>query len=161
MKTFILCTHPLPSSFTSEPVAYIWFHRKALLLASGILVAGGTATYLQSRFSRRKPDSFAQYNGVEDNEAKPGKGDKDGINQKKSKPKKGGSKSLKVLAAILLSEMGQLGARDLLALVGIVVSFWHNFFLLWCFVFLIFFPVNLLLYLARNLYILYVQYLLK
>ncbi|XP_044501207.1 ABC transporter D family member 1-like isoform X2 [Mangifera indica] len=106
---------------TKHGQSVISSRRKALLLASGILVAGGTAAYLQSRFSHRKPDSFAQYNGVEDNEAKPGKGAKDGINQKKSKAKKGGSKSLKVLAAILLSEMGQLGARDLLALVGIVV----------------------------------------
>lgn len=40
----------------------------------------------------------------------------------KNKQKKGGLKSLQVLAAVLLSEMGRLGARDLLALVGIVVS---------------------------------------
>ncbi|XP_044469783.1 ABC transporter D family member 1-like [Mangifera indica] len=95
--------------------------RKVLLLASGILVAGGTATYLQSRFSHRKPDSFGHYNGVGDNQEKPGKGDKDSSSKKQSKQKTGGSKSLKVLAAILLSEMGQMGARDLLALVGIVV----------------------------------------
>ncbi|KAJ0039996.1 hypothetical protein Pint_26589 [Pistacia integerrima] len=95
--------------------------RKALLLAGGILVAGGTATYLQSRFSRRTPDFFGHYNGVGDNEERPGKGEKDGSNKKKSKQKKGGSNSLKVLAAILLSEMGQMGARNILALVGIVV----------------------------------------
>ncbi|KAJ0097046.1 hypothetical protein Patl1_27241 [Pistacia atlantica] len=95
--------------------------RKALLLAGGILVAGGTATYLQSRFCRRTPDSFGHYNGVGDNEERPGKGEKDGSNKKKSKQKKGGSNSLKVLAAILLSEMGQMGARNILALVGIVV----------------------------------------
>lgn len=45
----------------------------------------------------------------------------------KSKQKKRGLKSLQVLTAILLSEMGHLGARDLLALVGIVVSlFFHG-----------------------------------
>lgn len=102
------------------------------MLASGILVAGGTATYLQSRFSHRKPDSFGHYNGVGDNQEKPGKGDKDSSSKKQSKQKTGGSKSLKVLAAILLSEMGQMGARDLLALVGIVVRFWGNYCLLQC-----------------------------
>ena len=40
-----------------------------------------------------------------------------------SEAKKGGSlKSLKLLAAILLSQMGKIGARDLFALLGIVVS---------------------------------------
>ena len=45
-----------------------------------------------------------------------------GTSAPKNKQKKGGLKSLQVLAAILLSEMGQLGAKNLLSLVSIVVS---------------------------------------
>ncbi|KAJ4715706.1 ABC transporter D family member 1-like [Melia azedarach] len=94
--------------------------RKSLLLASGILVAGGTAAYLKSRFSSKKPDSFGHYNGLEDTEENADTAVMNGSNVKKTK-QKGGLKSLQVLAAILLSEMGKMGARDLLALVGIVV----------------------------------------
>ncbi|OMO65399.1 ABC transporter D family member 1-like protein [Corchorus olitorius] len=38
--------------------------RKALLLASGIVVAGGVAAYVQSRFSSKRPDSCGHYNDV-------------------------------------------------------------------------------------------------
>lgn len=95
--------------------------RKSILLASGILVAGGTAAYLKSRFSSKKPDAFGHYNGLGDSERKPDKAVANRSNIKKANQKKGGLKSLQVLAAILLSEMGKMGARDLLALVGIVV----------------------------------------
>lgn len=98
------------------------FHRKTLLLATGILVAGGTAAYVQSRFSSKKPDSFHHYNGLNDDKEKLENVVSDTSNVKKTTRKKGGLKSLKVLAAILLSEMGKMGARDLLALVAIVVS---------------------------------------
>ncbi|KAL5753520.1 hypothetical protein ACOSP7_021740 [Xanthoceras sorbifolium] len=94
--------------------------RKSLLIASGIIAAGGTAAYLHSRFSSKKSDSFGHYNGLGDDKGKSVKVVKDGGNVKKTQ-KKGGLKSIQVLAAILLSEMGQMGARDLLALVGIVV----------------------------------------
>ncbi|KAH9670041.1 ABC transporter D family member 1 [Citrus sinensis] len=94
--------------------------RKTILLASGILVAGGTAAYLKSRFSSKKPDTFSHYNGLGDSERKPDKAVANRSNIKKANQKKGGLKSLQVLAAILLSEMGKMGARDLLALVGIV-----------------------------------------
>ncbi|KAH9718657.1 ABC transporter D family member 1 [Citrus sinensis] len=94
--------------------------RKTILLASGILVAGGTAAYLKSRFSSKKPDAFGHYNGLGDSERKPDKAVANRSNIKKANQKKGGLKSLQVLAAILLSEMGKMGARDLLALVGIV-----------------------------------------
>lgn len=97
--------------------------RKALLLASGILIAGGTAAYMQSRSRVNKHGLFD--NGNEHN------GDKEVTDEEvtkvsgalKNKQKKGGLKSLQVLTAILLSEMGRLGVKDLLALVAIVVRF--------------------------------------
>ncbi|XP_022739665.1 ABC transporter D family member 1-like isoform X2 [Durio zibethinus] len=95
--------------------------RKALLLASGIVVAGGAAAYVQSRFSSNKADSYGHYNGVRENREISDEVLKKNNNVKGTTQKKGGLKSLQVLAAILLSEMGQIGARDLLALVGIVV----------------------------------------
>lgn len=95
-------------------------HRKTLLLATGILVAGGTAAYVQSRLSCRKPDSFSHLNGVDDaNENSKVFRDN---NVKKTTQKKGALKSLQVLAGVLLSEMGKMGMRDLLALAAIVVS---------------------------------------
>lgn len=92
--------------------------RKSLLVATGIIVAGGTAAYMHSQGRVRRP---SQHNGVgDDNE----RVEVDGGNKtsviKKSRQKKG-LKSLQVLAAILLSHMGKLGARDLLALLATVV----------------------------------------
>lgn len=98
------------------------FHRKTLLLATGILVAGGTAAYVQSRFNCRKPGSYQHHNGLNDDKEKSEEVVRDDNNVKKTTKKKGGLKSIQVLAAVLLSEMGKMGARDLLALVAIVVS---------------------------------------
>ncbi|XP_052878288.1 ABC transporter D family member 1-like isoform X1 [Gossypium arboreum] len=95
--------------------------RKAVLLASGIVVAGGTAAYLQSRFSSKKPYSYGHSNGVQDDRENSDEVLKRNHNVKGTTRKRGGLKSLQVLTAILLSKMGQTGARDLLALVGIVV----------------------------------------
>nr|KJB44204.1 hypothetical protein B456_007G239200 [Gossypium raimondii]KJB44205.1 hypothetical protein B456_007G239200 [Gossypium raimondii]KJB44206.1 hypothetical protein B456_007G239200 [Gossypium raimondii] len=95
--------------------------RKAVLLASGIVVAGGTAAYLQSRFSSKKPYSYGHSNGVQDDRENSDEVLKRNNNVKGTTRKRGGIKSLQVLTAILLSKMGQTGARDLLALVGIVV----------------------------------------
>lgn len=94
--------------------------RKTLLLATGIIVAGGTAAYMQSHSRGRKPSGTGQSNGLgDDNEqAKLDVGNNSVI--KKSRQKKG-LKSLQVLAAILLSHMGRMGARDLLALLATVV----------------------------------------
>ena len=86
------------------------------------MVAGGAAAYVQSRFSSKKPSSVGHYNGVRDNRENSDEVVNSNNNVSGTKKKKGGLKSLQVLAAILLSEMGQMGARDLLALVGIVVS---------------------------------------
>ncbi|KAK8501359.1 hypothetical protein V6N12_021054 [Hibiscus sabdariffa] len=95
--------------------------RKTLLLASGIVAAGGAVAYLQSRFSSKKPGSHGHYNGIQDNGEDLDKVLKKNNNVKRTRQKKGGLKSLKVLVAILLSKMGKVGVRDLLALVGIVV----------------------------------------
>lgn len=97
------------------------------MLASGIVVAGGAAAYVQSRFSSKKPNSYCHYNGDRDNRENSDEVVKNNNNVKGTTQKKSGLKSLQVLAAILLSEMGQIGARDLLALVGIAVRLFVYF----------------------------------
>jgi len=95
--------------------------RKAILLASGILIAGGTAAYMQSRFRVDKHDLFGHCNEQNnDKEARKEEVINDST-KPKNKQKKGGMKSLQVLTAILLSDMGQLGVKNLLALVTTVV----------------------------------------
>uniref|UniRef100_A0A0R0JXC7 ABC transporter domain-containing protein n=1 Tax=Glycine max TaxID=3847 RepID=A0A0R0JXC7_SOYBN len=101
--------------------SFLASRRKTLLLATGILVAGGTAAYVQSRFRGNRDDllgdSYERNNDKELTKEEVMKG----TSAPKNKQKKGGLKSLQVLAAILLSEMGQLGAKNLLSLVSIVV----------------------------------------
>lgn len=97
--------------------------RKSLLLATGILVAGGTAAYMQSRFSSRTANPANHCNGIDDENGKLESVGKDNATRKISTKKRSGLRSLKVLTAILLSKMGQSGARDLLALVTILVSY--------------------------------------
>ncbi|KAF4349060.1 hypothetical protein G4B88_029029 [Cannabis sativa] len=97
---------------TEHGRGFLASRRKTLLLATGIVFAGGAAAYVQSRYSSRKHDSLGHYNGLQTNSE-----DKA---VKRNTDKKGGLKSLKVLAAILLSRMGHMGARDLLSLVAIV-----------------------------------------
>ncbi|XP_024991284.1 ABC transporter D family member 1 isoform X2 [Cynara cardunculus var. scolymus] len=94
--------------------------RRTLLLATGIIVAGGTAAYVQSHGRGRRPSGTGQSNGLgdEDEQAELDVGNNSVI--RRSRQKKG-LKSLQVLAAILLSHMGRMGARDLLALLATVV----------------------------------------
>ncbi|CAI0420489.1 unnamed protein product [Linum tenue] len=103
-------------SFRSHSCPY----RKSLLFAAGILVAGGTTAYLQSRSRVKKSDSFGNYNGLNDVKEN---SDKllTKVNNAKTTTKQGGFKSLKVLAAVLLSEMGKVGTADLLAMIAIAV----------------------------------------
>ncbi|XP_062083727.1 ABC transporter D family member 1 [Humulus lupulus] len=101
---------------TEHGRGFLASRRKTLLLATGIVFAGGTAAYVQSRFSSRKSDPLGHYNGLPNSQS-----NSEDKALKKNPDKKGGLKSLKVLAAILLSRMGQMGARDLLSLVAIVV----------------------------------------
>nr|XP_048327780.1 ABC transporter D family member 1 isoform X2 [Ziziphus jujuba var. spinosa] len=105
---------------TEHGRSFVASRRKALILATGVLVAGGSAAYVKSRFNYKKHDSFGQYNGLNNNEGDTEQLINDG-KRKKTPDKRGGLKSLKVLAAILLSQMGKMGARDLLSLLGIVV----------------------------------------
>ncbi|CAB4299300.1 unnamed protein product [Prunus armeniaca] len=107
---------------TEHGRSFMASRRKTLLLATGIVVAGGTAAYVQSRLNHKKHDSLGYYNGLNDNEETTEKVVMNDHKLKKPPRKKGGLKSLQVLAAILLSEMGQMGVRDLLALVSIVVN---------------------------------------
>ncbi|KAA8546824.1 hypothetical protein F0562_003251 [Nyssa sinensis] len=95
--------------------------RKTLLIATGVIVAGGTAAYMQSRYNCNRPASFGLYNGLSNNEEQLDMVAENDNIVKKSKQKKGGLRSLQVLAAMLLSRMGRMGARDLLALVAVVV----------------------------------------
>ncbi|KAL5988338.1 hypothetical protein ACLOJK_036102 [Asimina triloba] len=88
------------------------FLPRALALATGVLVAGGTAAYVQSRLRKRhvQPDSLNHgITPIGDNK------------ERRIRPRKGRLRSLQILAAILLSHMGRMGAQNLLALVGIVV----------------------------------------
>ncbi|XP_020872598.1 ABC transporter D family member 1 isoform X3 [Arabidopsis lyrata subsp. lyrata] len=97
--------------------------RKSILLAAGIVAAGGTAVYLKSRVSSPRPDSSRHCNGQSDDDEALEKLTGNDKNAKITTKKKkgGGLKSLQVLTAILLSQMGKMGARDLLALVATVV----------------------------------------
>jgi hypothetical protein len=84
------------------------------------LAAGGTAAYVQSRISSKKSDSFLHSNGPKDDKKI---SNKLVTNDQKNTQKKRGLKSLQVLAAVLLSRMGKMGAKDLLAMIAIAVSF--------------------------------------
>ncbi|KAI8029465.1 ABC transporter D family member 1 [Camellia lanceoleosa] len=88
---------------------------KTILLATAVVVAGGTAAYLRSSYCGERPDHFGHYNGLCDNKEQLEKVVGNGNIVKKSRQKKkGGLKSLQVLASILLSRMGRIGARDFL-----------------------------------------------
>lgn len=108
--------------FSDEPWYIYCPNRKSLLLATGILVVGGTAAYVQSRHSSKKPDSFGYSNGLKDNNDKLDKQVTDEYYLKKTIQNKGSLKPLHVLAAVLLSDMGKMGARDLFTMVAIAVS---------------------------------------
>ncbi|KAF3444221.1 hypothetical protein FNV43_RR13911 [Rhamnella rubrinervis] len=105
---------------TEHGRSFVASRRKALILATGVIVAGGTAAYFKSRLNYKKCDSFGHCNGMNNNEGNSEPVINDG-RRKKTPEKGGGLKSLKVLAAILLCRMGKMGARDLLSLLGIVV----------------------------------------
>ncbi|KAL4561690.1 hypothetical protein LXL04_033861 [Taraxacum kok-saghyz] len=79
--------------------------------------SGGTAAYIDSQSRVRRPSGTSQHNGLGDDNERAGL-DKSVI--KKSRQKTG-LKSLQVLAGILLSHMGKLGAKDLLAFLATVV----------------------------------------
>lgn len=104
---------------------FLHWCRKTLLLATGIIVAGGTAAYMQSQSRVKRPNGTGQYNGLGDDNERADMDVRNNSITKKSRQKKG-LKSLQVLAAILLSHMGRMGARDLLALLATVVMHFCN-----------------------------------
>ncbi|XP_014508756.1 ABC transporter D family member 1 [Vigna radiata var. radiata] len=106
---------------TRHGQGFLASRRKTLLLATGILVAGGTAAYVQSRIRVNRHDLLGDSDEHNNDRELPEEEVMKRTSAPKGKQKKGGLKSLQVLAAILLSEMGQLGAKNLLALVCIVV----------------------------------------
>lgn len=116
---FAVCTlfHFFYLSFSVQ------FYRKSILLTAGIVAAGGAAVYLKSRISSKRLDSSHHCNGQSDDDdaLEKLKGNDKNAKITTKKKKGGGLKSLQVLTAILLSQMGKMGARDLLALVATVV----------------------------------------
>ncbi|KAK7311131.1 hypothetical protein RJT34_09056 [Clitoria ternatea] len=106
---------------TQHGQSFLASRRKTLLLASGIVIAGGTAAYMQSRLRANKHDLFNHCNGHNNDKEVTEEEVVKGTTASKNKQKKGGLKSLQVLAAILLSEMDQFGVRGLLSLVAIAV----------------------------------------
>ncbi|KAJ4898758.1 ABC transporter D family member 1 [Raphanus sativus] len=94
--------------------------RKSILLAAGIVAAGG-AFYLKSRISSPRLDSSRGRSGGDGEALEKRTGNNKNAKKATSKKKGGGLKSLQVLTAILLSQMGKMGARDLLALLATVV----------------------------------------
>ncbi|GAB2210132.1 hypothetical protein Droror1_Dr00015390 [Drosera rotundifolia] len=106
---------------TEHGPKFLASRRRSLLIASGILVAGGTAAYLQSRFAHKQASSLGHCNGTGSSKED---FDDDRVNRNASKgkkQKKNALRSLQVLTAILLSQIGRKGVRDLLGLVFIVV----------------------------------------
>lgn len=76
---------------------------------------------MQSRNSCKKHNRYDQSNGVEESKKE---SDQLTIKEKhaqKSRRKRGNFRSLQVLAAILLSRMGRMGAMDILSLVAVAV----------------------------------------
>ncbi|PNY10448.1 ABC transporter D family member 1-like protein [Trifolium pratense] len=106
-------------NLTRHGQSFLASRRKAILLTSGILIAGGTAAYMQSRFRVNKHD-FGNCNEQSHDKEVTKEEVMNDSTAPKNKQKKGGLKSLKVLTAILLSEMGQLGVKNLLSLVATV-----------------------------------------
>lgn len=108
----------------------IFANRRTLAIVTGVLVAGGTVAYVQLHLRSRsmRSDSSVSHpaSGVsKDNLIQ------NGVNVnsiKKATLKRGGLRSLHVLSAILLSQMGPMGMRNLLALVVTAVSLFFLFF---------------------------------
>ncbi|KAK9098569.1 hypothetical protein Syun_025614 [Stephania yunnanensis] len=97
--------------------------RRILAVTTGILVASGTAAYMQSRkWSRGSGhDSVGHCNGDVTDNKKSNKVDGSTNVLQKTSLKKGRLRSLKILAGILISQMGRMGVSNLLSLICIVV----------------------------------------
>ena len=97
-------------------------YRKSLLFAAGILAAGGTAVYVQSRISSKKSDSFLYSNGLKDDKKT---SDKLVTNGKKTVQKKGGLKALQVLASFFFLTWVKLVPRTMIS-IAVSLAFMHT-----------------------------------
>ena len=94
-------------------------NRKTLSVVTGILLAGGTAAYVQSR-RQRKSNSHKLIPENSQGESN-GNGPDTQNRQKKSN-----LKSLQVLNAILLSRMGTQGLQNIMLLIATTVCLFHS-----------------------------------
>ncbi|KAH7446286.1 hypothetical protein KP509_01G050100 [Ceratopteris richardii] len=92
--------------------------RKVLAVAAAVLVAGGGLAYANSSSNRQKTRQPSPCNGSGNATEKPIAG---GNLAGSQKPKKGGMKSVNLLAGILITQMGTKGMRALLSLAAIAV----------------------------------------
>uniref|UniRef100_A0A1D1Z638 ABC transporter D family member 1 n=2 Tax=Anthurium amnicola TaxID=1678845 RepID=A0A1D1Z638_9ARAE len=108
---------------TEHGRSFLASRRKTLAVVTGVLVAGGTAAYVQSRRQSRflRPDSSGHQKEPKSSPEKLSQNGLDVSSIKKRKHTSGALKCLQVLTAILLSRMGPMGMRNLVALVTTVV----------------------------------------
>ncbi|OAY82490.1 ABC transporter D family member 1 [Ananas comosus] len=97
--------------------------RRTVALVSGALLAGGTLAYMQSRHHKRssRPNSSNDVSAPGINEDSLNQNGVDSKPIRAARRKKSGLRSLHVLAAILLKQIGPMGMRCLLSLVTTVV----------------------------------------
>lgn len=110
---------------------YMLSNRRTVALVSGVLVAGGTLAYMQSRWhsSSLKQESSSNISIPGKNKENLSQNGTDDKSIRTSRRKNRGLRSLHVLAQILLSQMGPMGMRNLMALVATVVSYFVFTFL--------------------------------
>ncbi|THG14498.1 hypothetical protein TEA_014205 [Camellia sinensis var. sinensis] len=113
-----ICSH----AFTSAVAVNRAWSKSVALASGGVIVAGGVAAYIRSRYSCKKPESIAHCNGLSDHKEQSNKIVKNEKVSNESKPPKKEGPPLKLVAAILLSHMSLRGARDLMALLIIAVK---------------------------------------
>jgi hypothetical protein len=96
--------------------------RKALAVVAAVLFAGGGLAYSHSNGQQQKPPRHLVAPAGDTNRevVKGTKKRSDGVLQK-GKQKRGGLKSIKVVGAILLAQMGKRGMENLLSLAAIAV----------------------------------------
>lgn len=119
------------SSVLSGRLKFMVSNRRTLALVSGVLVAGGTVAYMQSRWHGRssRPGSSANLSTLGKDKESLSQNGVDDTSIRTARRKKRGLRSLHVLAEMLLSQMGPIGMRNLMALVATVVSFFVFTFL--------------------------------
>ncbi|XP_072974928.1 ABC transporter D family member 1 [Typha angustifolia] len=97
--------------------------RRTFALVSTALLAGGTIAYMQSRQHKRsaRQESSNGLCATDNGEESLSQNGIEGKSVRATKQRRGGLRSLHVLAAILLKQMGPMGMRNLVALGATVV----------------------------------------